>query len=174
MAQRKNKKYDIKFKLSVVKYAEENSGEAAARYFSVHPKRVVFPLMRQTLGAVHEPAGLFAVSKTLYWAQTVVTVLQHHSRSKASLSANTYITPKHAARTCTGQPSLPLLHQSPASTLTDIPCLPMIGREKAGDRLTPLQYTSPLYQVATVRTKPETHIFKHKKTIVGIKGISVW
>ncbi|KAJ0055712.1 hypothetical protein NL108_009966 [Boleophthalmus pectinirostris] len=38
--QRKNKKYDLKFKLSVVKYAEENSGEAAARRFSVDPKRV--------------------------------------------------------------------------------------------------------------------------------------
>ena len=38
--QQKNKKYDLKFKLSVVKYAEENSGEAAARRFSVDPKRV--------------------------------------------------------------------------------------------------------------------------------------
>ena len=38
--QQKNKKYDLKFKLSVVKYAEENSGEAAARCFSVDPKRV--------------------------------------------------------------------------------------------------------------------------------------
>ena len=28
--QQKNKKYDLKFKLSVVKYAEENLGEAAA------------------------------------------------------------------------------------------------------------------------------------------------
>ena len=34
-----NKKYDLKFKLSVIKYAEENSGEAAARCFSVDPKR---------------------------------------------------------------------------------------------------------------------------------------
>ena len=38
--QKKYKKYDLKFKLSVVKYAEENSGEAAARRFSVDPKRV--------------------------------------------------------------------------------------------------------------------------------------
>ena len=30
----------MKFKLSVVKYAEENSGEAAARCFYVDPKRV--------------------------------------------------------------------------------------------------------------------------------------
>ena len=30
----------MKFKLSVTKYAEENSGEAAARRFSVDPKRV--------------------------------------------------------------------------------------------------------------------------------------
>ena len=30
----------MKFKLSVLKYAEENSGEAAARRFSVDPKRV--------------------------------------------------------------------------------------------------------------------------------------
>ena len=38
--QQQNKKYDLKFKLSVVKYAEENSGEAAARRFSVDSKRV--------------------------------------------------------------------------------------------------------------------------------------
>ena len=38
--QQKKKKYDLKIKLSVVKYAEENSGEAAARRFSVNPKRV--------------------------------------------------------------------------------------------------------------------------------------
>ena len=37
--QQKNKKYDLKFKLSVVKYAEENLGEAAARRFSVDPNR---------------------------------------------------------------------------------------------------------------------------------------
>ena len=37
--QQKNKKYNFKFKLSVVKYAEENLGEAAARCFSVDPKR---------------------------------------------------------------------------------------------------------------------------------------
>ena len=36
----KTKKYDLKFKLSVVKYAEEYLGEAAARRFSVEPKRV--------------------------------------------------------------------------------------------------------------------------------------
>ena len=35
--QQKNK-YDLKFKISVVKYAEEKSGEAAARRFSVDPK----------------------------------------------------------------------------------------------------------------------------------------
>ena len=40
LVQQKNKKYDLKFKLSVIKYAEENSGEAAARRFSVDPKRV--------------------------------------------------------------------------------------------------------------------------------------
>ncbi|KAM4625025.1 uncharacterized protein ACJ7VT_003510 [Polymixia lowei] len=34
------KKYDLKFKLSVVNFAEQNSGEAAARHFSVDPKRV--------------------------------------------------------------------------------------------------------------------------------------
>ena len=38
--QQKNKKYDLKFKLSVLKYAEENSEEAAARCFSVDPERV--------------------------------------------------------------------------------------------------------------------------------------
>ena len=38
--QKLNKKYDLKFKLSVVKYAEENSGEPAARHFSIEPKRV--------------------------------------------------------------------------------------------------------------------------------------
>ncbi|KAK0134673.1 TBC1 domain family member 13 [Merluccius polli] len=32
--------YDLKFKLSVVKFAEQNSGEAAARHFSVDSKRV--------------------------------------------------------------------------------------------------------------------------------------
>ena len=37
---KKNKKYGLKFKLSAVKYAEENLGEAAARHFSVDPKRV--------------------------------------------------------------------------------------------------------------------------------------
>lgn len=37
--QRKNKKYSLKFKLSVLKYAEENLGEAAMRHFS-DPKRV--------------------------------------------------------------------------------------------------------------------------------------
>ena len=40
LVQQKNKKYDLKFKLSGIKYAEENSGEAAARRFSVDPKRV--------------------------------------------------------------------------------------------------------------------------------------
>ena len=35
---KKNKKYGLKFKLSAVKYAEEKSGEAAARRFSVDPK----------------------------------------------------------------------------------------------------------------------------------------
>lgn len=35
-----HKKYDVKFKLNVVQYAEENSGEAAARHFGVDPKRV--------------------------------------------------------------------------------------------------------------------------------------
>uniref|UniRef100_A0A671XQP1 HTH CENPB-type domain-containing protein n=1 Tax=Sparus aurata TaxID=8175 RepID=A0A671XQP1_SPAAU len=39
-AQKRKQKYDLKFKLSVVKYAEENSGEAAARHFCVDPKRV--------------------------------------------------------------------------------------------------------------------------------------
>ena len=38
--QPKNKKYDLKFKLFVVKYAEVKSGEAVARYFSVDPKKV--------------------------------------------------------------------------------------------------------------------------------------
>ena len=38
--QQKNKKYDLKFKFSVVKSAEVNSGEAATRYFSVDPKNV--------------------------------------------------------------------------------------------------------------------------------------
>ena len=38
--QQKNKKYDLKFKRSILKYAEENSGEAAARCFSVDTKRV--------------------------------------------------------------------------------------------------------------------------------------
>ncbi|KAL7382466.1 hypothetical protein ABVT39_022965 [Epinephelus coioides] len=38
--QKKINKYDVKFKLSVIKYAEENSEEAAARRFSVDPKRV--------------------------------------------------------------------------------------------------------------------------------------
>ena len=32
--------YGLKFKLSAIKYAEENSGEAAARRFSVDPKKV--------------------------------------------------------------------------------------------------------------------------------------
>ncbi|XP_041959944.1 uncharacterized protein LOC121718798 isoform X2 [Alosa sapidissima] len=36
----KRKKYDLAFKLTVVKFAEQNSGEAAARHFSVHPARV--------------------------------------------------------------------------------------------------------------------------------------
>ena len=40
LVQQKNKKYDLKFKLSVIKYAEETSGEAAARRFSVEPERV--------------------------------------------------------------------------------------------------------------------------------------
>ncbi|KAK0155317.1 Pogo transposable element with KRAB domain [Merluccius polli] len=40
MAATPRKKYDLKFKLSVVKFAEQNSGEAAARHFSVDPKRV--------------------------------------------------------------------------------------------------------------------------------------
>ena len=38
--QQNNKKYDLKFKLSVVIYSEENLGEAAARRFSVDPKRL--------------------------------------------------------------------------------------------------------------------------------------
>ena len=37
--QQQHKKYDLKFKFSVVKYAEENSGEAAASSFSVNTKR---------------------------------------------------------------------------------------------------------------------------------------
>ncbi|GAA6067376.1 synaptotagmin-6-like, partial [Tachysurus ichikawai] len=36
----KKKKYDLTFKLTVVKFAEKNSGEAAATHFSVDPKRV--------------------------------------------------------------------------------------------------------------------------------------
>ena len=36
----KRKKYDLTFKLTVVKFAEQNSGEAAARRFSIDPKRV--------------------------------------------------------------------------------------------------------------------------------------
>ena len=40
LVQQKNKNYDLKFKLSVLKYAEEKSGETAARHFSVDPKRV--------------------------------------------------------------------------------------------------------------------------------------
>uniref|UniRef100_A0A6Q2ZKZ2 HTH CENPB-type domain-containing protein n=1 Tax=Esox lucius TaxID=8010 RepID=A0A6Q2ZKZ2_ESOLU len=36
----KKKKYDLTFKLTVVKFAEQNSGEAAARHFSIDPKRV--------------------------------------------------------------------------------------------------------------------------------------
>ena len=39
LVQQNKKKYDLKFKLSVVKHAEENSGEAAAGSFSVDPKR---------------------------------------------------------------------------------------------------------------------------------------
>ena len=38
--QQNNKKYELKFKLSVVIYSEENSGEAAARRISVDQKRV--------------------------------------------------------------------------------------------------------------------------------------
>ena len=38
--QKRKQKYDLKFKLSVIKYAEENSGEAAASRFSVDPNRV--------------------------------------------------------------------------------------------------------------------------------------
>ncbi|XP_062395903.1 zinc finger protein 135-like [Sardina pilchardus] len=37
---RKRKKYDLTFKLTVAKFAEESSGEAAAKHFSVDPKRV--------------------------------------------------------------------------------------------------------------------------------------
>ena len=39
-AQKRKQKYDLKFKLSDTKYAEENSGEAAERRFFVDPKRV--------------------------------------------------------------------------------------------------------------------------------------
>ena len=46
--QQKNKKYDLKFKISVVKYAEENTGEAAARCFSVDPKIVRHGRKNQT------------------------------------------------------------------------------------------------------------------------------
>lgn len=35
-----HKKYDVNFKLNAVRYAEQNSGEAAARKFGVDPKRV--------------------------------------------------------------------------------------------------------------------------------------
>ena len=37
---KKNRKFDMTFKLAVVKYAEQHSGEAAARQFNVDPKRV--------------------------------------------------------------------------------------------------------------------------------------
>ncbi|KAJ8397484.1 hypothetical protein AAFF_G00437600 [Aldrovandia affinis] len=40
-----NKKYDVKFKLEVIKYSEQNSAEATARHFGIDPKRV-----RQWLG----------------------------------------------------------------------------------------------------------------------------
>ena len=40
LQQKKEKKKKFKFKLSVIKYTEENSGEAATRRFSVDPKRV--------------------------------------------------------------------------------------------------------------------------------------
>ena len=39
LVQQKNKKYDLKFKLSVIKYAVENLEEAAIRRFSVDLKR---------------------------------------------------------------------------------------------------------------------------------------
>ena len=38
--QQNNKKYTLKFQISVVKYAEESSGEEAARRCCVDPKRV--------------------------------------------------------------------------------------------------------------------------------------
>ncbi|XP_049442137.1 transcriptional regulator Kaiso isoform X1 [Epinephelus fuscoguttatus] len=37
---KKNRKFDMEFKLAVVKYAEQHSGEAAAREFNVDPRRV--------------------------------------------------------------------------------------------------------------------------------------
>ena len=40
LVQQRNKKYNLIFKLSVIKYAEEISGEAAAGSFSVAQKRV--------------------------------------------------------------------------------------------------------------------------------------
>ena len=40
LAQQRKQKYDLKFKLSVIKYAKENSGEADTRFLSVDSKRV--------------------------------------------------------------------------------------------------------------------------------------
>jgi transposase-like protein len=37
---RKIRSYDLEFKLKVITFAKENSGEAAAREFGVDPKRV--------------------------------------------------------------------------------------------------------------------------------------
>ena len=59
--QQNNKKYHLKFKLSVVKYAEENSGEAAARCFSVDQKRVreteLERLSEEDINRARLPAG---------------------------------------------------------------------------------------------------------------------
>ena len=52
LVQQKNKKYDLKFKLSVVKYAEEKSGEAAARCFSVDSKKVRYWWKNQNWASV--------------------------------------------------------------------------------------------------------------------------
>ncbi len=35
-----HKKYDVKFKLNIVRYADHNRGEEVARQFGVDPKRV--------------------------------------------------------------------------------------------------------------------------------------
>jgi Brinker DNA-binding domain len=50
---KKRRSFDLTFKLKVLKYAEQSSGEAAARHFAVEPKSIrIWKKQKSSLGTI--------------------------------------------------------------------------------------------------------------------------